>query len=284
MSKILITGVTGFIGSNLIKKLSTNNEIFVLVRKKSLGKFKKINNIKLISFSNLDILNKKLKYVKVDTIIHSATHYVKKHQYKDIKNLTNANITLGNVLLENLKSLKVKKFINISTVWEDYNGIKNNFPNLYAAYKKAFGMILNFYRKNNSDVRFYNILLSDTFGYNDKRAKLINILKKNIKLNKVTSLISKKAYINLLNVEDVAGGIAKLVKKNIKPGTYVLKNLYNYSFIQIINQVEKDSKKKIKIKWLGNKKFKEKIFNYKILPGWKPFLSSIKDISKVINN
>ena len=41
--------------------------------------------------------------------------------------------------------MKVKKFINFSTVWEDRNAIANNPENLYAAYKKGFGSILNFF-------------------------------------------------------------------------------------------------------------------------------------------
>ena len=35
---------------------------------------------------------------------------------------------------------------------------------------------------------------------------------------------------------------------------------------------------------MGNIYFKEKIFNYKILPNWKPLSSDIKDIGKIINN
>ena len=34
--------------------------------------------------------------------------------------------------------MNVKKFINFSTVWENYNGEKENYFNLYAVYKTKF--------------------------------------------------------------------------------------------------------------------------------------------------
>ena len=38
-----------------------------------------------------------------------------------------------------------KKFINFSTVWENYNGKKDNFFNLYSVYKKNFSNIMKYY-------------------------------------------------------------------------------------------------------------------------------------------
>ena len=73
----------------------------------------------------------KLKKIKVDIILHTATHYVKNHSKNDIEKLANSNMVFGNMLLDNLKQMKVKKFINFSSVWENYNGIKDNILNLY---------------------------------------------------------------------------------------------------------------------------------------------------------
>ena len=111
---------------------------------------------------------------------------------------------LGNIILENLSIMKAKKFINFSTVWEDFNGIKNNSFNLYAAYKKAFSNLNNYYEKQYKQIKFYKLMISDTFGANDKRMKIINILKKNYKSNLPTKIVSKNLSMNLLNVDDVA--------------------------------------------------------------------------------
>ena len=39
MEKILLTGATGFIGTNLLNKLSKENKVFILVRKIPKKKF-----------------------------------------------------------------------------------------------------------------------------------------------------------------------------------------------------------------------------------------------------
>ena len=101
--------------------------------------------------------------------------------------------------------MKTKKFINFSTVWDDYNGIKENQFNLYSAYKKAFSKILNFYRNKFKKVKFYELMLSDTFGKNDNRLKIINVLRKNYKSNTITKIISKNLYVKLLRNLGLSG-------------------------------------------------------------------------------
>ena len=65
-----------------------------------------------IFFDNYETLNKKLKKLKVNTVIHCATHYVKNHNFEDLKKLSNSNILFGNVILENPEVMGVKKFVN----------------------------------------------------------------------------------------------------------------------------------------------------------------------------
>ena len=146
MPNILLTGSTGFIGSNILKNISKDNKVYVTLRKNSKEISLFNNKIKTLKFENFSQLSSKLKKIKIDIVIHAATHYVKKHKENDIKKLGESNIFFGNVILENIQVMKVKKFINFSTVWEGKNENKN-MKNLYAAYKKSFGLILNFYKK-----------------------------------------------------------------------------------------------------------------------------------------
>ena len=281
MKNILLTGSTGFIGSEILKYLSNYNKVYITVRKKY-----KINsnnkNINKIYFNNHKNLSYKIKKLKIDTVVHCATHYVKSHNFEDIKELSESNILFGNIILENLKIMRVKKFVNFSTVWENYDGKKDNCHNLYSAYKAGFGKIISFYKKENKNVKFLNLVISDTFGLRDKRKKLVNLLKTNYKRNLVTKVISKNLYINLLNVKDIVSAIKLILKKNYKSGTYILKNKNNYKIYDIIKKIDKYSQKKIKIKWLSNKIIKEKIYKFKTLKGWKPNNSNIKDIIRII--
>ena len=285
MNTIIITGSNGFIGSNLVNKLSTTHKLILLVRVKSKSKKTKYifnKNISFKFFKNNTELKNLLKKIKGSWLIHCATHYVKKHQSNDIAKIINSNIELGTILLDNLNIMGTKNFINFSTIWENYNGIKNNPHNLYSASKQAFEKIINYYQINNKKINFYSLVISDTYGANDKRQKLISVLKKNIINKKETKIISKNLHINLLNVNDIVSGVFILLKSKIKPGKYSMINKIPFKAIDLIQQIQKRVKSQVKIKWLSSKKIKEKIYNYKSLPGWKPRNTNIDDLIKFI--
>ena len=284
MYKILFTGGTGFIGSNILKNIQLNHKVYVIQKKESKTSIFKSKNIQIIKFNNYNSLASKLKKIKVDAVIHCATHYKKIHNTSDLKKFAESNILLGNIILENIKNMGAKKFINFTTTWGSSEGILNNPKNLYAAYKNGFSCLLDFYKKKFPSLRFIDLVIVDTYGANDKREKLINVLKKNYKKNKITKIISRNLYINLVNVEDVVDAIKITLKKNIKTGTYILKNSNFTSILELINYINKNSNKKIKVKWLSSIKIKDKFLKYKLLKSWKPKKSNIKNIKNLILN
>ncbi len=282
MHKILLTGSSGFIGSNIIHGLKEKCKFYLIIRKKSPKKIFKKKNIHFINFKTYESLNSKLKKIKVDTVIHCATHYVKSHKFSDLKKLCESNLLLGNIILENLNNIKATKFINFSTVWEDGNAKVDNTINLYAVYKKSFSKILEFYKKNHKKVNFFELMISDTFGRNDYRKKIINTLRLNYKKRKTTNIVSKNLYMNLLNVTDIVEAIRLILVKKITPKKYLLKNksyLKISNFIKIFN---KENEKKLKVKWLSSRLIKDKIYPYDKLKGWKPNNSNIGDIINYI--
>ncbi len=281
MKKILLTGSTGFIGSEILKNIATNYKIYITLRKKVKILYNNKNIIQVL-FKNHKQLDKKLKKIKVDYVIHCATHYVKKHNFDDISKLSESNILFGNIILENINYMNVKKFINFSSVWENYNGIKDNYFNLYSVYKRGFSNLLEYYQKKLPKVKFYNLFISDTFGELDKRPKIINILKKNYKDNKVTNIVSSKLYMNLLNIKDIVKAIGVILRKNIIPGDYNLINNKNFSINTIIKNFNNQNKKKIKIKWLTNELIRERVYKKNKLVSWSPINSEINDIINII--
>ena len=128
----------------------------------------------------------------------------------------------------------------------------------------------------------YNIMINNTYGKNDNRLKIINVLKQNYKKDRTTTIISKNLFINLLNVLDIIDAINLIINRNIKPNTYLLKNLMSFKMVNIINFFNKNNNKKIKVKWLSNKHINEKIYPYNQLKNWKPEKSKLIDIIKII--
>ena len=125
-------------------------------------------------------------------------------------------------------------------------------------------------------------MISDTFGKNDKRLKIINVLKKNYKKNITTNILSKNLFINLLNVEDIASAVYLIHKKNIKPEKYLLKNIKDTHIYEMVKKFNRVNNKKIKVKWLSDNLIKEKSLPYKKLKSWKPRKSNISDIINII--
>ncbi len=284
MPNILLTGATGFIGSNILKAIKLNNKVFVLQRLNSKIIINKSKNIKILKFKDYNSLSNKLKKIKVNTIIHCATHYKKKHSNKDIFKFVESNIMLGNIILENIKILNAKQFINFSTTWEDIDNKENNPKNLYAAYKKSFNCIIQHYKKSFPNINFIDLMIVDTFGENDKRQKLINTLRKNYNQKKITKIISKKLYLNLINVEDIVSAVKIILKNKIQPGKYILKNTNYLNIFNLVEYINKSNSNKIKVKWLSNSLIKDKILKYKKLNYWNPKKSNIENIKNLILN
>ena len=180
--------------------------------------------------------------------------------------------------------MNVKKFINFSTVWQDFDG-KENLPfNLYSATKSAFENIIRYYEIKLKNISFYNLYIGDTYGYHDNRKKIINVIKTRINSNKLINITSKNLFLNLLNVFDITNAIKILLKKNIKSGNY---NLTNKSFIKISKVLDILRKKynfKISLKYNSNRIIKFKIFKLKRLPYWKPVKSDTTDLIKFLIN
>ena len=259
MQNILITGSSGFIGSNILLNILNKHHIYITSRSKISNKLKEL---KVIHYKNHLDLNKKLKKIKIDIIIHCGTHYVKNHNVSDINKLTLANIEFGVILLENLKSMGVKKFINFSTVWQNYNGKQDMAYNLYSAFKLSYSKILDYYIGKFSFIRFYNLFISDTYGKNDNRSKIINLIKQNIRNKKKIRIVSKKLSINLLNVKDIVAAVRIIVDKNVKPGKYNVTNNKNIKIYNLVKKIKKVKKIKNLIKFENNSFKNDRIFKF----------------------
>jgi nucleoside-diphosphate-sugar epimerase len=270
MKKILITGATGFIGKNLLDYfLKKKYFIFVVLRKSKKNiKFAKKNiinkNFKSIIFSDINNLKNQLSNYKIDYAVHAATHYVKKHKHSDIKKIIESNILFPAIIMDLLCNIKIKKFINFGTVWQHYNNKKDYSYNLYSSSKQAFNNIFNYYKNQFSETKFYNLLISDTFGKNDERKKLIPIIIKNYN-KKNTINIPKNLSINLVNVKYIVRIVENIINKNIIPNTYVIKDEKNLKVLDLIHYLNQKLKKEIKINWIKNKVTNEKIINFKTI-------------------
>ena len=277
---ILITGASGFVGSHVLDDCLKNNfNVHAIFRhsKKNVSFAKKYKKqIFPIFYNNIYEIKNKLTNCKIDYVIHCATHYIKKHDHNDIEDIIKSNVLFSTILLDAVVNIKIKKFINLGTVWQHFNDTKNLAFNLYAATKQSFECIFNYYKNQYTKIKFYNILLTDTFGINDKRKKLIPILLKNYnKKNQDKINIPKNLSMNLVNINEVTKCLNNLLKNNSESNNYVIKSKQDVKIFDLINFLNDNLEKKIKINWSKN------IKNYRIIK-LKNLLKKDNNINKQI--
>jgi len=266
MKKILLTGTTGFLGSEFISYIlkNPNYEITEIVRSKK--KFKK-KRYKRIVFKNYKKLDKDLEDKKFDIFINFATFYKNNHTKDDILTMNNANILFPNFILEKIIK-NLKKFITFGSMME-YSGQSFFKPkNYYSSTKKAFESILQFYKLNFEKCKFYNIKLYETFGINDNRNKILPTIIKAYKKNKSVRIINKNLKLNIILSDELNSFIEKLISKNLRNSNYILQNKKNTHIFDLIKKANITNNRKIKYKLYKKKiinKFSDNVYDAKTI-------------------
>lgn len=239
MDTLLITGATGFVGFNFIKDYSTQFKIFIIVRKSSnTSALKKILPEDQILYFNPETIESCLNTISAKYFLHLATYACFDHQKDDIKKLINSNIEYPALVLDAFIKSGGKKLLNIGSYWQHYNN-ELYLPNsLYAATKQAFEDLIDYYA-NHKGLNSISLHLFDTYGPNDKRKKIFNIVSDAFNNNKPLSLTSGEQILNLTHVNDVTNGLKialeLLESTNLKHQKYLLRNQNEVTLKDAIN-------------------------------------------------
>lgn len=251
MSKILVTGGAGFIGSNLVDKLiDLGNEVVVIDNLYS-GKKEYLNP--QAKFYNLSILDDKVKEVfeieKFDYVCHLAAQIDVRKSVEDMEFDNQVNILGGLNILKNCHQFGIKKIVFASSGGAAY-GFPGQIPTAedhltypvspYGINKVSFEKYLNYYYKVFGQ-KYTALRLANVYGprqYKGGEAGVIAIFTSN-------AISKKKSYIygdglqtrDYVYVDDVVNAFVLALESDfvgdLNIGTGIEKNL-----LEVVDAIE----------------------------------------------
>lgn len=295
MEKIILTGATGFIGSNLAKHLvDLHYEVAVIVRPNSSLDIlnPQLNSMTVFVYQdNLDELIEFFQNFHADAVVHLAAYFVAEHLPSQIDRLIDSNIRFSMHIMEAMHQANVKNIINTSTSWQHYDNEEYNPVSLYAATKQAVEDILKYY-SHVWDFNCTNLVIYDSFGPNDTRNKIIALFKKIANTSEQLKMSPGEQKIDLIYITDIIDAYV-LSLENLFNGRTTGFNKYH------LNSGNEKSLKEIAtafalvfgvslpIVWGERPYRKREVMNSytlgKRLPGWAPKVSLEEGLSLIKN-
>jgi UDP-glucose 4-epimerase len=262
MSKILVTGGAGFIGSNLVDALIEKNHEVVVVDNLVTGKKEYLNS--QAKFYELDISSSDIKKVfeeeKFEFIFHVAAQIDVRLSVKDPAYDAQVNVFGGLNILQNCLAAKVKKIIFTSTggaVYGDLDEIPTTEKSLpqpispYGIHKLTFEKYLNYFYQVYGQ-KFITLRPANIYGprqFKGGEAGVVSIFIDNA-VNDIQSTINGDGLQtrDFLYVDDLVNAFIKAMEIDfigeINIGTRIETNL-----LQVIEAIENAQDQKLKKKF-----------------------------------
>lgn len=288
--KIFLTGATGFIGSNLARRLvADGHNVNALVRPSSnlqgLGQAR--DHVELTVYDGeIETLVQAMQTFQPNLVIHVASLVLVRHQPADVGNLIESNVSTPAKLLEAMALAGVNRFINTGTSWQHFEDAAFSPVNLYASTKQAFENILTYYTEVKG-VRAITLKLFDTYGPNDPRPKLFTLLDRAAVSGETLKMSPGEQLLDLVYVDDVNDAYVVAIESfdRLANASYSVSNPQRYSLRELAAIYGDTTGRKLNIDWGGLPyRQRETLIPWtrgQRLPGWQPKVDLVEGIRRI---
>lgn len=278
MKRVLITGITGYIGSHLARVLLDDSEVYGLVREPLHTEYIADiqDKLRLVAVDDTyESVEAALAAVRPEIVYHLAAFYTGAHSAQATPKLIASNITFGGHLLEAMAACNIPALVYASTVMAHYEGAAYRPLNLYAATKQAFSDLLAYYTDAGL-MQAVTLVLSDTYGPGDHRPKILNLIKQAVESGEKIALSAGTQTYDVVYIDDVVSAFRIA-------GEQLLGGQLGNDIFQIVSEaplsLRKTVEKMLQVNHLalnagwgerpaGEREMPSEIRIYPTLPGW----------------
>lgn len=202
----LITGGTGFTGSNLARRLIRDGwNVHLIVRPGSRYDLIRdlLGNLTCHVFhGTTPEMAEIVRKVRPTIVFHLASYFRAEHIPDDIEPMLSSNLVFATQLLDAVASERVPYMVNTGTSWQHYEGKEYSPVCLYAATKQAYEALIQYYVEARG-VSAITLKLTDTYGSNDPRPKLLNQIRRASADGSTLAMSPGEQYVDIVHVDDV---------------------------------------------------------------------------------
>ena len=285
--RVLLTGVTGFVGQNLmpflidkcpdINILTLNIDIIEAEQKFPYSKYSHCKHVHSSDFDEIVQFNPEIT-------LHLATFSTSRNDTEIIQPILSANIEFGVFLLDALsKCPAMKLFVNTGSFAEYHSGSDTyDSAYLYAASKTAFRSFVDYY-SNLCGFRYITAIPYTVYGGKMTVKRLMDFIKESLDSPVKVDMTPGEQVLDFINVDDIAGFFVYTVMNAEK--FYHLRNNGDEFYLgtgkgtsirELASMIEKKYNKRCNINW-GGLSYRERDIMYAVAPiekndksiGWK---------------
>lgn len=236
LNKVLITGATGFIGSNLTQRLIREGLEVGIIKREDSNVWRIRDFLDKIVAYDVDLrdtygVSKAVSHFRPNVIFHLAAYYAVEHQPREISHIVGTNL-LGTVnLLEASKESKVKLFVNTSSCFvyrESNSKLRENDElnplNLYALTKIQTEQFCSFYAEKYG-LKAITFRIFPPYGPADHERRLIPYVIKSLLDGKKPRMTTGKQRWDFVYVDDIVDAYFKLLSVSELPQKHEIFNI-----------------------------------------------------------